>query len=319
MDNLLSHPGFRLIHVDDGHMSLITPLDHIEDVRKNGYRCISHLWGNATRWEDHGIKNVTWGVDVREEKRAKLLQIFDHFKGYWWVDVFCTDQDSDNKPLSIMGDVYRYCKECICLLDIEIPAFINQPSELWPKDSAIIFDKHVVEILECEWNKRVWTFQECLLPPEICYTSETVGDNFCVVNKDMFIYAEDAAKYTTWVGIVHPYRAGILRNHVRHMFEKGTSMPNAIRQLIRSGRKCKNREDYYYGIAGVFGFKLTDGLTFEDVEKEFFKQLNKAEFIVCIEKMEPKDDEESIYKSWKFRGILGRPFEWARKLTDWRI
>src|ERR1700759_1591098 len=109
MDKLLEHPGFRLIYVDDnGNMSLITPLlDGSEDVLEKGYRCISHLWGEATRWNNHPVENVTWGVDVREEKRDKLLQIFNHFKGYWWVDVFCTNQDSNNKPLSIMGDVYR--------------------------------------------------------------------------------------------------------------------------------------------------------------------------------------------------------------------
>jgi hypothetical protein len=87
-------------------MSLITPSDHREAILKKGYRCISHLWGNATRWEDHPIKDVSWGVDVRKNKRDKLLQILNHFKGYWWMDVFCTDQDSNNKPLSIMGDVY---------------------------------------------------------------------------------------------------------------------------------------------------------------------------------------------------------------------
>lgn len=44
MDNLFDHPGFRLIYVDDdGNMSLITPLEHKEDI-ENGYRCISHLW-----------------------------------------------------------------------------------------------------------------------------------------------------------------------------------------------------------------------------------------------------------------------------------
>jgi hypothetical protein len=82
-----------------------------------GYRCISHLWGNATRWEDHPVGGATWKVEVREEKREKLLQIFKHYKGYWWMDVFCTNQEDINKPLDVMGDIYLYCKECVCLLD----------------------------------------------------------------------------------------------------------------------------------------------------------------------------------------------------------
>jgi hypothetical protein len=158
MGDLLSHPGFRLIHVNDGHMSLITPSDHREDILKKGYRCISHLWGNATRWEDHPIKGVAWGVDVREEKRDKLSQIFDHYKGYFWMDVFCTNQESNNKPLSIMGEVYRNCEECICLLDVKIPDFMRQAFKLWPKNYRIIFS-HVKEVLKCKWSKRVWTLQ----------------------------------------------------------------------------------------------------------------------------------------------------------------
>lgn len=154
MNNLLDHPGFRLIYVDEfGNMFLITPLYHKKGILEKGYRCISHLWGNATRWTNHRIKKVSWGVDVREEKRAKLLEIFDHFKGYWWMDVFCTDQESNNKPLHIMGDVYKNCTECICLLDIEIPHFLNQPRETWMNISAI--NDHMTEVRECGWNKRV--------------------------------------------------------------------------------------------------------------------------------------------------------------------
>jgi hypothetical protein len=74
MDELLNHLGFKLIYVDDdGNMSLITPLDYKEGILENGYRCISHLWGNATRWEDHPIEGVAWCVDLREEKREKFL------------------------------------------------------------------------------------------------------------------------------------------------------------------------------------------------------------------------------------------------------
>jgi hypothetical protein len=97
MDKLLDHPSFRLIYVDDDGMSLITPSDHREAILKKGYRCISHLWGNTTRWENHPIKDVSWGVDVREEKRDKLLQIFNHYKGYFWMNVFCAKIPAINR------------------------------------------------------------------------------------------------------------------------------------------------------------------------------------------------------------------------------
>jgi hypothetical protein len=182
MDELLDHFGFRLIYVDDdGNMSLIAPSGHKENILEDGYRCISHLWGNTTQWEDHPIKNISWGVDVREEKREKLLQIFNHYRGYWWMDVFCTDQESNNKPLSIMGDVYRYCKECICLLDIKIPDIVKEPNKDYDRDGRTFLD-HGLEVVNCEWNRRVWTLQELVLPPEAYYTSEIQDGDFCVVN-----------------------------------------------------------------------------------------------------------------------------------------
>jgi hypothetical protein len=100
-------------------MSLISPLEHKEDILEKGYRCISHYWGNAKpfRWIDHGIAGVNWGVDVREEKRGRVIEVFKYHKGYFWMDVFCTNQDTNDKALDIMGVIYKNCKECICLLD----------------------------------------------------------------------------------------------------------------------------------------------------------------------------------------------------------
>jgi hypothetical protein len=121
MDNIFSHPDFHLIFINNNGMSLISPRDYKEGILKDGYRCISHYWGNAKpfRWVDHGIEGVEWGVDVREEKRERVMEVFKYHKGYFWMDVFCTNQDTNDKALDIMGDIYKNCKECICLLDYE--------------------------------------------------------------------------------------------------------------------------------------------------------------------------------------------------------
>jgi hypothetical protein len=297
MDNLFSNSGFRLILIDDGHMSLITPLEHKEAI-KNGYRCISHLWGNATRWHNHPVHDVEWGVDVREEKRDKLLQIFNHFKGYWWMDVFCTDQDSNNKPLSIMGDVYRQCKECICLLDIKIPDFMSQPTELWT-DFRKIF-KHMIAILRCKWNKRVWTLQEWYLPPKAYYTEEIFKDKLTIIDPDH----------------VCDILGKIRRNHtfaslyLKYGYEHGHSqifmkrnMLGIKETLIFGDRECKNPEDYYYGVAGVLGIKLTDGLSYREVEEEFLLEFRKDKS--CIAKKSPI--EKQPYRHWRRKeGYFGR-------------
>jgi hypothetical protein len=43
--------NFRKIDKDD--MQLVTPAKNpniTQNVQKEGYRCMSHVWGNATRW-----------------------------------------------------------------------------------------------------------------------------------------------------------------------------------------------------------------------------------------------------------------------------
>src|SRR5689334_10701235 len=116
MDKLFDHPNFKLIFMDDdGNMSLEGPFNyeiHLspeelskrEESRKyildKGYRCISHVWGTADKtkdyaWKDHGVDGVTWKVEVREEKRERVMQIFNYHKGYFWLDVLCTNQEKD--------------------------------------------------------------------------------------------------------------------------------------------------------------------------------------------------------------------------------
>jgi hypothetical protein len=272
MNKLLSHPGFRLIYVDDdGSMSLIIPLDYQEVILEKGYRCISHLWGEATRWEDHPIKGVGWGVEVREEKRDKLLQIFMYFKGYFWMDVFCTDQDSNNKPLSIMGDVYRKCKECICLLDIKIPDL----TKLGINGKI----KHVCKVSECEWSKRVWTFQEWMLPPRVLYTSEADKESFFVDPDVMFdIEADESIIEKLFLLIFFTLNFGRIRRAGRVFQRKKNNMYSLMLYLAESERKCRNDEDYYYGIAGVFNIPLTDGLSFLEVEKEFLFHFKNQDY-----------------------------------------
>jgi hypothetical protein len=293
LDNLFNHPGFRLIYVDDdGSMSLITPLEHKEDILEKGYRCISHLWGNTTRWNNHPIKNVMWGVDMREDKREKLLQIFMHFKGYWWMDVFCTDQESSNKPLSIMGDVYKRCKECICMLDIKIHKFFKQDPETWVNNGKIVF-KHALSFAKCKWNKRVWTIQEWFLPPKVYYTEETFEKDFHMINP------QDINQVLSWEGNVARTIINLrLSISAIVLFERHLDSFTRVVRLVKSGRECTKPQDYYYGIAGICGISLTDGLSFREVEEEFLIGLKNVGFSdwFIIGKSR---NEKHVYKQWK--------------------
>lgn len=214
LENLFKNKDFHLIHVEDnGKMSLVTPYKD-KSVRKKirEYRCISHVWGTGDKskdyiWKDHDVKGVTWKVEVRKEKRERIMQIFNHHKGYFWLDVLCTNQDTNDKPLDVMGDIYRRCKECVCLLDTvcDVPGFDSE-RELWidvAKDvkeymetdmermdnkydnlykriecnsSDISFGEkylqYLMSITTAKWFQRVWTWQEAALPPKLLFCSE---------------------------------------------------------------------------------------------------------------------------------------------------
>lgn len=91
------------------------------------------------------------------------------------------------------------------------------------------------------------------------------------------------------------------------LFERGGSRRDMIASLIGSGRKCKNPTDYYYGIAGVFDISLTDGLSFLQVEKEFFSHVKKE----GLTKGRMSHEGQSPYKTWYSRYYqLGiRPYD----------
>lgn len=303
LDELLDNSDFQLIYVDEfGNMSLVLP--HTSNIMKGkildeGYRCISHLWGKDPSIWDHPVKGVDWGVHVREEKREKLLQIFNHFKGYWWMDVFCTNQGTKNKPLSIMGDVYRNCKECVCMLDIKIPKLFKQPCEMWSKKFRILI-AHMIDVVECKWSKRVWTFQEWVLPPKTYYTEETINDeHFHMIDRhDLNKIRTNSTGHDIWwiVNFIIRIKPPTL---VTTTFDADRSFEGVITHLMKSGRKCMDRRDYYYGIAGVLEIQLTDGLPFDKVEEEFLSRLGKYDNNkYAIGKSSPK---KQVYKQWKMK------------------
>lgn len=293
MDNLFSHPGFRLIFIDDNGMSLITPLEHKEDVLKNGYRCISHYWGpNPPSWKSHPVKGVKWSVHVRKEKRERVLQVFNHHKGYFWMDVFCTNQDDDNKPLDVMGDIYKECKECIAMLDIicDIPGSISDAS-VWKAIAENMQDiigkydelaekylKYLASIEHCNWINRVWTWQETALPPKMLFCNEQavtqVYDPFdakflnelfshmfvkSIMEFDgddhIYIYRTLLPRYLL---VINPLRT------IMTICERSFDIWDNVTLAFDSPRKCTKKEDYIYGIIGILNISVPIGLTLEN-------------------------------------------------------
>lgn len=321
MDNLFSHPGFKLIFVDDDDiMSLVIPLEHKEDIIEKGYRCISHVWKTGTQkehiWDDHPIKGVTWEVEVRKEKHGRLLQVFKHHKGYFWMDVFCTNQEDVNKPLEVMGDIYKKSMECVCLLDYEcnmeeyeterdifekiteeLHGFIeakkrgqetsnddisdddtdDDASETFvedlythcytgyydPGDYPVYEDARInyfIDITECGWTNRMWTWQESILPPKIVFCSERKGIyRYAPIDKELISRILPLAHNAGRQGEFVEY---FCRVFMDKFWGEKKDMMTMIKQIPLCNRVCMNEADYIYSICGILDVEILPDLDF---------------------------------------------------------
>jgi hypothetical protein len=291
MDNLFDHPGFRLIFIGDDGMSLISPLGHKEAILENGYRCISHYWGPTPPEWDHPVKGVGWKVHVREEKWEQLLRVLNHYKGYFWMDVFCTNQEDKNKPLDVMGDIYRNCRECVCLLDVvcNISEFESE-KDVWRymgmkfcrheyhilKDEGAIRKKcqaYFLSVSGCNWFKRVWTWQEAVLPPKLLFCSEMATSHKydpldlefleTLLNGDERLYLSVSKAHRineTWGMHENVFKCSFF---ILRLCKKSRDILDDVKLAINSQRTCTNTEDFVYGITGVLNLSIPKGLTLD--------------------------------------------------------
>ena len=293
---IVNHEGFNLVSVDElGNMSLVSPQKDPELQKKillEGYRCISHLWGpNPPKWEDHPVCGVHWGVCVRREKRKKLLQLFRYYKGYWWMDVLCTNQEAEKKALDIMGDIYKNCIECICLIDGDVDGYFpydvpkydinSYPYNLRVKNEREWKDYHDLYhvLYRCKWITRVWTLQEVMLPSKVYFTKEgpDLSGIYRLDLRDMetdFAYTKGTRPSTARLFVARqvsePF-AELLKNKVRW-----TNWPRKKHQLAFSNRSCLRNEDYYYGVSGLFNISIPNDKTAKEAMLYFLKGLPDA-------------------------------------------
>lgn len=208
---LLEHPHFLLLYVpDNGHtkMKLVNPASdsyHRERIMAKmekrtkrtqwvplPHYALSHLWGitvtNKHLWDNIGDYvddekgQPAAPVSMRPEKRDTLLKLLRHHPdSYWWIDVLCARTDT---PLDIMGDIYSWCTECIAMIDCDpdiIPQVHSSMGQL--RDTTTLEDdrqrepfwkaSEMLDILaQCHWWKRVWTWQEMVLPETVTLVSE---------------------------------------------------------------------------------------------------------------------------------------------------
>ncbi|KAI7873727.1 hypothetical protein K492DRAFT_200504 [Lichtheimia hyalospora FSU 10163] len=251
-------------------------------------------------------------VSMRPQKRKTLLALLeDHPESYWWIDVLCARTDT---PLGIMGDIYACCYLCYALVDCEIDLitqinsmarelYFDEDSPPWERDVY----KEVYDVLttfyQCNWWKRVWTWQEAALPDEVLFIAEAHSEisddnmlNMCVLDKltgdawfvgvelmegldsdeeddtdtELKVLGGSTSQEISWSRIYY-------RDHVTNCTVNTT--PSSFRMLFeafaQSPRQCMNPVDYVYGVLGIFQLDIPRKTDPNEVWQLFLSELRK--------------------------------------------
>ncbi|KXS10834.1 hypothetical protein M427DRAFT_148228 [Gonapodya prolifera JEL478] len=254
---------------------------------RTGYTTISHVWGHTSPFKTF---LVSWKVPLRT--REKLLQLLHYGleqKSLTWVDVVCINQDDHPDKcaqVSHMGNIFRHCNHCVVHVEN-----VSNHRQLFglakkhamtrygsPKDSAIaqLSREHALSITQAvsrtmsdQWFKRVWTLQECLLPPSIQFVGAdgqngaTIEDIVC--GGFIAMGYPDRSVDPTGVG----WDAAKLGGETSWETEGAAYVLNLVGQ-----RQCSVAADKVYGILGLlpWGNKVT-------VNYHLFPKVRQMDFI----------------------------------------
>lgn len=175
---LLQDPNFTLLHVEpDKSIRVYNPCNN--NAKELEYRCISHLWGEVDEvgcvWDKHGISGIYYPIRFRPEKRDKLLHIMREYGGYWWVDLLCIDQTREDKPLYLMEDIYKYCKECVAMVDCQV-AVLEELASKDLKETARCISRITITMMadaaafeQSEWGNIDWDSPNSVFSGELAF------------------------------------------------------------------------------------------------------------------------------------------------------
>ncbi|KAJ3042770.1 hypothetical protein HDV00_006589 [Rhizophlyctis rosea] len=158
-----------------------------DELIKETFTAISHVWGYPTPPLQIGLP---WAVPISSSSKfADILEIAADDGGWFWCDVLCIDQSSDDDKVEAvknMGRVHKAARRCVVLLDQRDGGIFDGWFDVFNEScEAEVLDMKTVKALErvaisdMNWMKRVWTFQEAAFP--------RIHD----------FYAESASQHTT--------------------------------------------------------------------------------------------------------------------------
>ncbi|KAJ8652586.1 hypothetical protein O0I10_011791 [Lichtheimia ornata] len=300
---LLEHPHFLLVYVPNNgaKMRLVKPSSDpyhreqiIQRINKEDnllpHYALSHLWGishnNPHVWKEIGDYvddengQPAAPVSMRPKKRKTLRTLLQsHPDSYWWIDVLCARTDT---PLAIMGDIYACCKQCYAMIDCRpdiitsILSMKHRSEESDPASWSIYEHNVAVNTLETftssNWWRRVWTWQEAVLPKAVILMAETLPDDVDDNNSmlsigdlitlyDKILLSSCYYRDTVFGPKPLPNRICYIIEEIRDSRDRNHLLPIGLVAMFKSfalsARKCMDPLDYVYGVLGLFRFDIS--------------------------------------------------------------
>ncbi|KAL5329350.1 hypothetical protein ACEPPN_002862 [Leptodophora sp. 'Broadleaf-Isolate-01'] len=168
---LPSLPGFRVIDCISRNIR-----DQESVNIQEGYITLSYVWGAGSEWLPPQIDDLRPGAVSRVIENAMEVTVKLGFR-FLWVDRYCIPQSESpekQKLLNNMGTIYQNSAFTIIASAGDSPSY-GLPGVAGNSRTAqyqVMVGRHKLvavstnfgnEILQSEWNKRGWTYQEALL------------------------------------------------------------------------------------------------------------------------------------------------------------
>ncbi|KAL9045503.1 MAG: hypothetical protein Q9214_001459, partial [Letrouitia sp. 1 TL-2023] len=177
----------RLLHISPGQKVTESIKCHLSVASLDDrpvYEALSYVWGDPRVTKSINLGGRSFRVRKNLWTALKAIRISDTSRTIW-IDAICIDQDDKeerSEQVKLMGEVYRGAEKVIAWLgddtdDVEHAFSVIKAMSDFPDlhfdprvpphhDRAVLEPESIeslVQFLDRDWWKRVWTFQEMAL------------------------------------------------------------------------------------------------------------------------------------------------------------
>lgn len=259
------------------------------------YSSVSYSWNNQLR--DHDLQIDGSNLKVIENIRTALPHLIKQASTqFLWIDEICIDQENNEEragQIRLMSDIYTKCLECLIWLgegtpesDIAIEAIprisqllkLHDPVLVWEREGIAVRSPNVLDsplwkglvyIFSRPWFRRVWTFQEAVLPENVGFLCggkvlafrdiEPMAMDLLnhLSSLQVFFHNSELGEKSLFAGFLRVLKISSFKNK-----DQESKEPLDTLKLLYFTRPltASNRLDKIYGILGLADKTLTENL-----------------------------------------------------------